>query len=248
MTKESRKSFVSANFLFRKDNSVVALDEWVEWARWFTTNLERSAHPQLTHAHSQLSTSPSSPHHEHSAKENLLFTFKVIQPEEDFFPHLFEHSLYWYSSWSARAFSAWTMIRKLSAADLYRIAKSNEFVTDAHLKEDEVRQSEDSFTKRYLRNQNESLNLWKMSVVLCYQCSITSSHRYTDSFDTVSRLTKLKLSQNAFMKTVSYSRTYLLKTSLDDIVRHALTGSTRDQILRRFKTCWKNSSMILCAS
>ncbi len=57
-----------------------------------------------------------------------------------------------------------TMIRKLSAAELHRIVENNEFVTNAHRDENEVQQIRDSFTKRYLRNQNKSLKLWKASV------------------------------------------------------------------------------------
>lgn len=58
------------------------------------------------------------------------------------------------------------MIRKLSTDELNRIAKSNGFVSGAHLEEDEVLQIRDPFTEeQYLRNQIESMELWKVSVV-----------------------------------------------------------------------------------
>lgn len=54
---------------------------------------------------------------------------------------------------------------KLSADELHRIAESNGFVAGAHRDEDEVQQIRDPFTERYLRNQNEPLELWKASVI-----------------------------------------------------------------------------------
>lgn len=51
------------------------------------------------------------------------------------------------------------MVRKLSADELHGIAESNGFVAGAHRDEDEVQQIIDPFTERYLRNQNEPLEL-----------------------------------------------------------------------------------------
>jgi hypothetical protein len=58
------------------------------------------------------------------------------------------------------------MVRKLSADELHRIVERNEFVAGAHLEEDDVQQIKDSFTERYSKNQNESLKLWKRSVIV----------------------------------------------------------------------------------
>lgn len=51
-----------------------------------------------------------------------------------------------------------------NADELHRIAAHNGFVAGAHQDEDEVVQNRDPFTDRYLKNQQESLDLWIMSV------------------------------------------------------------------------------------
>jgi hypothetical protein len=172
------------NFLFRKDNSVAVLDEWVEWARWFMTNLEW-AHSQLTHAHFQLSM----------LVFDITLTLRTQRSKTVLWSRVFDINkalLRWFSQhhlWVAFAVETLheknlafnlsqtlllihsfflrqnqTMIRKLSANELHRIVENNEFVTDAHRNENEVQQIKNSFTKRYLRNQNTFLKLWKASV------------------------------------------------------------------------------------
>lgn len=57
-----------------------------------------------------------------------------------------------------------TMVQKLSAEELHRIAESNGFVVGAHRDGDEVQQTRDPFTEQYLRSQTKSLELWKALV------------------------------------------------------------------------------------
>ena len=57
------------------------------------------------------------------------------------------------------------MARRVNIDELNRIAAENGFVAGAHHEEDEVQQHKDPFTPRYLRNQEESLELWAASVI-----------------------------------------------------------------------------------
>lgn len=54
------------------------------------------------------------------------------------------------------------MGRKRTADELNRAAAENGFVAGAYEEEDQIQQERDSFTERYIENQEESLNLWKM--------------------------------------------------------------------------------------
>lgn len=66
--------------------------------------------------------------------------------------------------YSLKTSSVSKMVRRLNAEELHRVAAQNGFVAGAHEEEDEILQSRDPFTDRYLRNQQESLELWTMSV------------------------------------------------------------------------------------
>lgn len=57
------------------------------------------------------------------------------------------------------------MVRKLNPDELHRIEADNGFVAGAHREEDEIQQSRDPFTERYLKNQQESLELWTVLVI-----------------------------------------------------------------------------------
>ncbi len=54
------------------------------------------------------------------------------------------------------------MGRKRTAEELNQIAVDNGFVAGAYEEEDQVSQKRDPYTARYIENQEESLNLWKM--------------------------------------------------------------------------------------
>lgn len=52
------------------------------------------------------------------------------------------------------------MVRRMNVNKLNRRAAENGFVAGAHRAEDEIQQRRDPFTPKYLRNQQESLDLW----------------------------------------------------------------------------------------
>ena len=52
------------------------------------------------------------------------------------------------------------MTRRMNIDELNRIAAENGFIAGAHHEEDEVQQRKDPFTTKYIRNQEESLELW----------------------------------------------------------------------------------------
>lgn len=51
------------------------------------------------------------------------------------------------------------MTRKLNANEFHRITADNEFVTKIHKKRNEIQQSRNPFTKKYLKNKNKNSNL-----------------------------------------------------------------------------------------
>lgn len=68
--------------------------------------------------------------------------------------------------WSLKSSSVTKMARRLNVDELNRIAAENGFVAGAHFTEDEIRQRKDPFTPRYLKNQEESLELWAALVAI----------------------------------------------------------------------------------
>ena len=57
------------------------------------------------------------------------------------------------------------MTPKFNANELHRLTAENEFVANAHVEEDEIFQNKNSLTEKYLRNQQESLELWTKSMI-----------------------------------------------------------------------------------
>ena len=58
--------------------------------------------------------------------------------------------------------SVQTMGRKRTAEELNRTANNNGFVAGVYEEEDQIEHTKDGYSKRYLKNQEESLDLWKM--------------------------------------------------------------------------------------
>lgn len=127
------------------------------------------------------------------------------------------------------------MVRKLSADELHRIAESNGFVAGAHRDEDEVQQIRDPFTERYLRNQNEPLELWKASVIFVIIFIEIKHWKPRCSFNA----NKINSAVEILYEGCPVPSNALVKDFLDGTAHHVRADSTSDQILSPFKTCWK---------
>ena len=125
------------------------------------------------------------------------------------------------------------MVRRLNVEELNRIAAENGFVEGAHHEEDEIQQNRDPFTSRYLRNQEESLELWTALVIhvkkvrdndLLMACVVSCR----------TKPIQLKI---ACILDVLFRLMSLSKTSLVGTARHAPAELPNDPILRPSRTC-----------
>ena len=102
------------------------------------------------------------------------------------------------------------MGQKRTAEELNRTADNNGYVTEAYEEEDQIEWTRDEPKKRYIQNQNESLDLWRAWVLwrLFMYLIMYSITCYSNRLSTASCQEKACLLRSAYIQDVPYLPTW----------------------------------------